>query len=320
MRLLQLDDKGECGLVEFVGNDIPRYAILSHTWGVDGDEVTFQDLMNSRGNDKPGYSKVRFCIEQAAKDCLPFSWIDTCCIDKSSSAELQEAINSMFRWYQNAERCYAYLSDVSRNSSDVDDPDSSRWKPAFRNSRWSRRGWTLQELIAPALVEFFSREGEYLGNKISMQQTIQEITGIAIDALQGKPLSQFSADERFLWTRKRTTKLVEDEVYCLLGIFGIYMPLIYGEGRNHAMTRLKELIKARSKDHTLSLSDEHKQKLLDSLRFDQMDIRQMTVRNAHAKTCKWLLRIPKYLDWLDMSKQNEHHGFLWIKGVRMWHE
>jgi hypothetical protein len=314
MRLLQLDDNGECSLVERVGSDIPRYAILSHAWGGDGDEVTFQDLMNGRGKDKPGYLKVRFCTEQAATNGLRFSWIDTCCIDKSSSAELQEAINSMFRWYQNADRCYVYLSDVSRDSSDEDDLDSSRWKPAFKNSRWFTRGWTLQELIAPASVEFFSREKSYLGNKTSMAQTIYEISGIATDALQGKPLSHFSTGERFLWARKRTTKLVEDEVYCLLGIFDVYMPLIYGEGRDHAMTRLKELIKTRSKDHTPSLSDERKQVLLDSLRFDQMDVRQMTVKNAHAKTCKWLLRTPRYLDWLDTTKLDVHHGFFWIKG------
>src|SRR3989337_2441897 len=102
MRLLQLDDKGECSLVEFVGNDIPRYAILSHTWGRDSDEVTFQDLINGTGKDKPGYCKIRFCVERAAKDDLRYSWIDTCCIDKSSSTELQEAINSMFQWYSKA--------------------------------------------------------------------------------------------------------------------------------------------------------------------------------------------------------------------------
>ncbi|KAF2032441.1 HET-domain-containing protein [Setomelanomma holmii] len=314
MRLLQLDDNGECSLVERVGNDIPRYATLSHTWGKDGDEVTFQDLMNGRGKDKPGYRKVRFCTKQAATNGLRFSWIDTCCIDKSSSAELQEAINSMFRWYQNADRCYVYLSDVSRDSSDEDDLGSSRWKSAFKSSRWFTRGWTLQELIAPASVEFFSCEESYLGNKTSMAQTIHEISGIATDALQGKSLSHFSTDERFLWAKKRTTKLVEDEVYCLLGIFDVYMPLIYGEGWDHAMTRLKELIKTRSKDHTPSLSDERKQVLLDSLRFDQMEVRQMTVKSAHTRTCKWLLRTPRYLDWLNTTKLNVHYGFFWIKG------
>ncbi|KAF1956471.1 HET-domain-containing protein [Byssothecium circinans] len=314
MRLLQLNENGECSLVERVGNDIPRYAILSHTWGGDSDEVAFQDLMNGRGKDKPGYCKVRFCTEQAARDGLRFSWIDTCCIDKSSSAELQEAINSMFRWYQNADRCYVYLSDVSRDSSDGDDLGSSRWKPAFRNSRWFRRGWTLQELIAPASVEFFSREKTYLGNKTSMAQTIYEISGIATDALQGTPLSQFSVDDRFMWAEKRKTKREEDEAYCLLGMFDIQMPLLYGEGREKALRRLQKEIKECPGDKALSLSGEQKQTLLDLLKFEQIDVRQMSIKNAHAKTCRWLLRRPKYLDWLDSTKLSDHRGFLWIKG------
>ncbi|KAF1962472.1 HET-domain-containing protein [Byssothecium circinans] len=314
MRLLQHDDNGGFSLVERVGNDIPHYAILSHTWGRDDEEFTFQDLMSDRGKGKPGYRKVRFCTERAARDGLQYSWVDTCCIDKSSSAELSEAINSMFRWYQNAERCYVYLSDVSRDPPDGDDLGSLRWKPAFRNSRWFTRGWTLQELIAPASVEFFSSEEVCLGNKTSMEQTIHEITGIATDAFRGKPLSQFSIDERFMWSEKRTTKRKEDEVYCLLGMFDIQMPLLYGEGRTKALRRLQKEIRECSNDRVLSLSGEQKRTLLDSLRFEQIDVRQMSIKNAHAKTCRWLLRKSEYLDWLDMMKLNEHHGFLWIKG------
>ena len=143
MRLLRLEDNGEFSLVEFVGKNIPRYAVLSHTWRADDEEVTFKDLVEGAGQSKSGYSKIRFCGKQAAKDGLRFFWVDTCCIDKSSSAELSEAINSMFRWYHDAARCYVYLSDVSVNDSVGDDEFPRRWKPAFKRSRWFTRGCTL---------------------------------------------------------------------------------------------------------------------------------------------------------------------------------
>ncbi|KAF9630200.1 hypothetical protein BFW01_g381 [Lasiodiplodia theobromae] len=314
MRLLNLDGDGNLSLVERLGDNIPSYAILSHTWGPDNDEVSFKDLVSDRVKGKPGYRKVRFCADQAARDGLQYFWIDTCCIDKSSSAELSEAINSMFRWYQNAERCYVYLSDVSRGLSDGDEDGLQRWKPEFMGSRWFTRGWTLQELIAPVSVEFFSREWIHLGSKNSMEQPIHERTGVAIDALRGAPLSQFTMDERFMWAEGRTTKRDEDAVYCLLGIFDIQMPLLYGEGREKALKRLHKEIKESLGNRAQSLSDEQKQSLLDSLRFDQIDARQMTIKNAHAKTCKWLLRKSEYCDWLDSAKLSQHHGFLWIKG------
>jgi hypothetical protein len=176
MRLLHISD---LGLAEFVGNDIPRYAILSHTWGADHEEVTFKDMVDGTGKAKAGYRKIRFCKKQAAKDGLQFFWVDTCCIDKSISTELTEAINSMFRWYQDAARCYVYLPDVSTGGSVGDDEFARRWKTAFKKSRWFTRGWTLQELIAPVSVEFFSVEGERLGDKKSLERTLHEITGIA---------------------------------------------------------------------------------------------------------------------------------------------
>ena len=120
MRLLQLQQDGDFSLVEHVGNNIPPYAILSHTWGSDNDEVTFRDLVEGTGKGKTGYRKLTFCGKQAAQDGLELFWVDTCCIDKSSSSELTEAINSMFRWYQDASRCYVYLSDVSVNASGGD--------------------------------------------------------------------------------------------------------------------------------------------------------------------------------------------------------
>jgi hypothetical protein len=238
MRLLKLEDNGDFSLTEYWGNDVPKYAILSHTWGPNGEEFTFQDLKGSTGKSKPGYDKIRFCGKRAAKDNIHYFWVDSCCIDKSSSAELSEAINSMFRWYQAAERCYVYLSDVSINTSDRHCESSRRWKLDFKMSRWFTRGWTLQELLAPALVEFFSKEEERLGDKQSLGQTLHEITRIPIKILQGEPLSDCSVTERFSWAANRQTTRAEDEAYCLLGIFGVHFPLIYGEGRFSAMKRL----------------------------------------------------------------------------------
>ena len=247
MRLLERNSTGGFSLTkDFVGDNIPRYAILSHTWGLDTDEVTFQDLMDGTANSKPGYNKIRFCGKQAERNGLQYFWVDTCCINKANSTELQEAINSMFRWYRNATKCYVYLSDVS--SPTFDHFNQLPCEPAFRKSRWFTRGWTLQELLAPSSVEFFSREGKRLGDKRSLLQQIHEVTGIAVPALQGtSSLSQFGIDERFSWAENRQTTREEDKAYSLLGIFDVYMPLIYGEGRDNAFTRLREEIDKPSK-------------------------------------------------------------------------
>ena len=159
MRLLLHSNTGEFSLTtDLVGDDtIPPYAILSHTWK-EGEEATFKDLMDGTGKSKTGYDKIRFCGQQAKRDGLQHFWVDTCCIDKSNHVELQEAINSMFRWYQKAAKCYVYLSDVSITKRRANDECFEyTWEPAFRESRWFTRGWTLQELLAPRSVEFFSQ-------------------------------------------------------------------------------------------------------------------------------------------------------------------
>jgi Heterokaryon incompatibility protein (HET) len=180
MRLLKRNNTGEFSLTKdfVIDNMIPRYAILSHTWGADTEEVSFKDMIDDTSTSKPGYDKIRFCGEQARHDDLQYFWIDTCCIDKSNSTELHEAINSMFRWYRNAAKCYVYLSDVSRTTLSADGkPSQPPWESSFRKSRWFTRGWTLQELVAPAVVEFFSKEGEKFGNKSSLERHIHEVTG-----------------------------------------------------------------------------------------------------------------------------------------------
>jgi hypothetical protein len=186
--------------------------------------------------DTPLYEKIRFCGEQARRDGLHNFWVDTCCINQSSDRELSEAINSMFRWYRKAAKCYVYLTDVSTN--DQIDLSLQPWKAAFRNSRWFTRGWTLQELIAPPSVEFFCSNGNRLGDKKSLEGQLHKITGIPISALQGSPLSEFSFDERISWAQIRETKREEDKAYSLLGILNISMPVIYGEGKANAFRRL----------------------------------------------------------------------------------
>ena len=229
--------------------DLPPYAILSHTW-TEGQEVTYNELVAGTGKDKTGYDKIKFCGNQAAADGLDYFWIDTCCIDKSTSDELSTAINSMFRWYQCAAKCYVHLSDVVV-PDEISDAEASplAWLAAFRQSRWFTRGWTLQELLAPARVEFFSEQGKRLGSRMSLEQEIHDIPRIPIAALRGQHLSEFSVEDRMGWAASRTTTLKEDKVYCLLGIFGVFLSLIYGEGEAYATLRLREEIQKRQKGH-----------------------------------------------------------------------
>ena len=244
MRLLERSSASKFILTkDFIeDNETPPYAILSHTW-VEGEEVTFEDLTNGTGKDKLGYEKIRFCAERAKHDGLQYFWVDTCCINKANFTELSRAINSMFHWYQNATKCYVYLSDVSTAKQKVNDQSSELpVQTAFRESRWFTRGWTLQELLAPNSVEFFSRECERLGDKKSLERQICEITGIPEQALRGTPLSSFGVDERMSWAKHRCTTYKEDEAYSLLGIFDVNIPLIYGEGGDKALVRLREEI------------------------------------------------------------------------------
>ncbi|KAG4427607.1 hypothetical protein IFR05_016910, partial [Cadophora sp. M221] len=247
MRLLQSDGDGNLSLTEFFEDDIPEYAILSHRWGAE--EVTFRDLIDGTNKVKAGYGKIQFCGEQARRDGLQYFWVDTCCIDKSSSTELAEAINSMFSWYQNAARCYVYLSDVLiRKRKESDTSAECTWESAFRASKWFTRGWTLQELLAPRSVEFFSWEGNRIGDKRTFEEQIHEITGIPATALREYPLSQFDVHERFSWAKSRQTTRGEDKAYSLFGIFDVQMPLLYGEGEVKAFQRLREAIDKPLKD------------------------------------------------------------------------
>jgi hypothetical protein len=253
MRLLRSKPGGGFELSNFNTNDIPPYAILSHTWS-EGGEVTYDELVAGEGKNKTGYAKLRFCEERSTKDGLSYFWVDTCCIDKRDNNELSTALNSMFRWYQRATKCYVYLLDV-HVPDEVMDAQAFRitWEDALRKSRWFTRGWTLQELLAPASVEFFSANGKQLGSKITLDQEIHEITQIPIKALRKYDPQEFSVGERMSWATKRRTTVEEDRAYCLLGLFGVFLPLIYGEGEKHAFKRLrKEIQNSITGEHTIN--------------------------------------------------------------------
>jgi hypothetical protein len=272
---------------------IPPYAILSHTW-VKDEEVSFQDLAEGTGH-KSGYNKLDFCAEQAERDGLRYFWVDTCCIDKSNHAEEQREINTMFRRYRDASRCYVYLSDVSSSNA-------SPWEQDFRASRWFTRGWTLQELLAPKSVEFFSKERELLGDKGSLLQQIHEVTGIPQAALQGGRLTQFTVDERFLWAQRRQTTVAEDKIYSLLGIFDVEILLHYGnDGAEGAERRLREIINRREKCiHDLCISDPRR---------DKVRIQETKGGLLKDSYC-WVLENPNFKQW----RSAEQNTLLWVKG------
>ncbi|KAF8228702.1 HET-domain-containing protein [Tricholoma matsutake] len=239
MRLLDTKTRR---LTEFQGIH-PDYAILSHTWGEE--EVSFQDMQDeSKASTMKGYSKIKGACAEALKDEFKYIWIDTCCINKESSSELSEAINSMYAWYQNSQVCYAYLVDVP------DEADPGCENSLFTKSRWFTRGWTLQELLAPSSLIFYGRDWKEIGTKASLQEVISVITGVDRSVLLSNHSGEISIAKRMSWASKRETTREEDRAYSLMGIFGINMPTLYGEGGN-AFIRLQHEITKLSDDHTI---------------------------------------------------------------------
>ncbi|KAI1868219.1 hypothetical protein JX265_007042 [Neoarthrinium moseri] len=257
MRLINSKTKE---LVEFSGPSIPVYAILSHTW-TEGEEVSFRDMQLTQAHPKEsgdasadsirsrsGFRKIERCCNQALRNGQEWVWVDTCCIDKSSSAELSEAINSMFQWYKQSAVCYAVLTDVSEVPG-----GSENFNESLRKSRWFQRGWTLQELLAPTDLQMFNASWQpigKLGSDIAFSDTISSITGIPRAYLLGQDLRYASISQRMSWAAWRETTRKEDMAYCLLGIFDVHMALLYGEG-DKAFTRLQEEIIKNYDDHTI---------------------------------------------------------------------
>lgn len=269
--------------LESFSSNIPPYATLSHTWGPVDEEISYQDMSGphrewssnmgppKNSTKETGWDKLNGACRQALSDGVDYIWIDTCCIDKSSSAELSEAINSMFAWYAQSQVCYAYLADVRTpeverdwESSEGEGDWESSGKP-LRRSRWFTRGWTLQELLAPRNLEFFDKVWSRIGSKSDLCDIVSQATGIDKIYIHGpeqshdrhlrnwhpeRTLSRASVGQRMSWAAKRVTTRVEDKAYCLLGIFDISMPMLYGEG-DKAFARLQEAIMLSTDDCTL---------------------------------------------------------------------
>ncbi|EJT73101.1 hypothetical protein GGTG_09951 [Gaeumannomyces tritici R3-111a-1] len=246
---MRLIDTTTLSLVDVVAENAKPYAILSHTW--EDDEVTFEHMrilshpklsspeVMKDIESRAGYQKIQQAAALARGDNYDFIWIDTCCIDQASSAELSEAINSMFSWYRDAAVCYAYLFDVPR--------------VPLAQSRWFKRGWTLQELIAPCEAIFFSGGWQEIGRKTCSKfcDQLADITGIDRRVLlRTVPPADVSVANRMRWAAGRNTTRREDVAYCLMGIFGVNMPLLYGEG-DRAFIRLQEEILKVSDDTSI---------------------------------------------------------------------
>lgn len=251
-------------LHDFDDSKIPPYCVASHRWAEE--EITYEQFSCPQARSSSTFSKIKhFCdlIASLNKQDASFPrylWIDTCCIDKRSSAELAKCINSMFRYYRNAHLCLAYLSDVRPRKEGLDD---------FERSAWFERGWTLQELLAPKAVLFLNAAWEPIGLKssqdspmqvyknpmfdlmpMSMIDRLHKVTGIPRSVLRDFSYSSdLSVEEKWSWLAGRETKLPEDMAYCMLGIFGVFMPLIYGEGAENARMRLDEEIQRQSRRH-----------------------------------------------------------------------
>ncbi|KAI0641889.1 heterokaryon incompatibility protein-domain-containing protein, partial [Trametes meyenii] len=244
-----------------------RYAILSHVWdkpneddeqaGHSTGEQTYGDLLRIQEDptlkdtsilsDSRVSDKIRNACIVARTHGYRYVWIDACCINKESSAELSEAINSMYQWYANASVCFAYLADVDDESI----PRRTPFEVRFRNSLWHTRGWTLQELIAPRSLIFLSSQWTILGSKRTLAALVEEATGVDRDILtHQKSLDAVSVAHRMWWASGRRTTRLEDEAYSLMGLFGVYMPTIYGEGRR-AFLRLQEEILRRIPDQSI---------------------------------------------------------------------
>ncbi|KAF4830427.1 Vegetative incompatibility protein HET-E-1 [Colletotrichum tropicale] len=246
---IRLIDVETLRLKSFNTRKTPPYAILSHTW-VEDEEVSFEEMRqiaenpNHPARRKSGYRKIRETCRQVRVLRLGYAWVDTCCIDKSSSAELSEAINSMFRWYRDAHVCIAYLSDYSSLGTKKDD---------MKECKWFTRGWCLQELIAPKVLIFYDQNWKAFGSRHDDQRLVASITGIDQSVLVNhNQMYSLPVAQRMSWASRRTTTRVEDTAYCLLGIFDIHMPLLYGEGEK-AFLRLQEEIIRRLNDTSVFL-------------------------------------------------------------------
>lgn len=293
-------------------SDAPHYVVASHRWTL-GSEATIQDVKNKENTDKSGYQKIegfaRYTREHI--DNIDWIWIDTCCVNQDSSQEVTEAVNSMFRWYSEAELCLAYLADVV----------SAENKDEFKNSSWFRRGWTLQELLAPSLVVFLSQGWDLIGHKgrhgwrksaiwdhdcLSLEPDIASITRIPELVLRDYENSKgLSTEDKLAWIGARETTREEDLSYSLLGIFNVAMPVIYGEGADSARQRLlRKIFK------TTQQGDQFTRKVINWLSPPDPWINHASALRRHEKsTGSWLLDSSHYQNWKASGS-----GHIWLHG------
>ena len=267
MRLLNTET---IKLHDFFGRQPPLYAILSHCWGED--EVSYKNVWKGKNLGAAGWAKVRQCCSFVQGLGFQWVWIDTCCIDKRSSAELVESINSMYMWYRRAAMCFAYLADVQcrpenihsyedlattvGNGREMEESQERQPEPIegqtielFRRSKWFTRAWTLQELLAPARVIFLDSDWNMFGSKGRLNDLVSDISGIANVASMF--VLNASIATKMSWAANRTCTRPEDLAYSLLGIFRVNMPLVYGEGKYQAFARLQLEILQKSGDESI---------------------------------------------------------------------
>ena len=243
---MRLINTSTFAIQDFTGKEVPQYAILSHRWHSSEEEVSYHDFLDGAKRDTYGWRKVQRCCRIALINDLRWCWIDTCCINKASSSEESRSINSMFAWYEGSAEGFVYLDDV-----DCLDRSTPEAQSEIAASRWFTRGWTLQELIAPSKLTFFNSRWESLGTRSDLVDILTKITSIPADVLTGQTSHlTCSIAQRMFWAADRTTTVVEDQSYSLMGLFDVNMPLIYGEGTK-AFMRLQEEIIQRSTDQTI---------------------------------------------------------------------
>ncbi|KAL4070167.1 heterokaryon incompatibility protein-domain-containing protein [Scleroderma yunnanense] len=248
----------EIKVLEYRDDEATDYAILSHRW-ISGKEVDYKEMFKLAKmkkheqiliRERDGYRKILASCTQAKMDGHDWLWVDTCCIDKRSSAELSEAINSMFRWYKNAKVCYAYLHDVTGKSFPTKS-DKSTYPESDGWPEWFSRGWTLQEMIAPRNLQFFDKDWQPIGNKRALAHALSCITRVPEHILRdGLSSNRPCVAQIMSWAADRKTTRVEDRAYSLLGLLDVNMPMLYGEGKK-AFHRLQLEIIHMSNDQSV---------------------------------------------------------------------
>ncbi|KAG2142871.1 uncharacterized protein EDB93DRAFT_1252134 [Suillus bovinus] len=227
-----------------------RCVLLSHRW--EETEVLLHDIQNKDVRELKGFdgiTKLQSFCKVARNAGYRWAWMDTCCIDKKSNTEVQESVNSMFVWYRHSALTIVYLCDV---------PPSSQ-PGALAKSVWNKRGWTFPEFVAPKVVIFYQKDWSlYLNDRSpnhkespAIMKELEDATGIDARALVTFRPGLRGAREKLQWTSKRVTTVQEDVAYSLFGIFGITLPVIYGEMKQNALGRLLQEIVARSGDITV---------------------------------------------------------------------